>query len=227
MPVLLLNNLLNKDFTYLFSGFYQGGIDIVSMDGVAGELPADPERFDSVILSGSEESLLTDAPWIRRQMEFTKIVADRGVPLLGVCFGHQIIARALFGKKAVRKCPEHEIGWLRVSLTQLGVDDPLFDDIPGDFNPFHSHFDEVLSVSGKIEVLAGSEKCRVQAMRVKGTNIYGIQFHPEIGTEVGKRHLLEVKQMFPHLADDIRKALREPMDSGISHRLFRNFYGLR
>jgi len=224
MSVLLLNNLLNKDFTYLFSGFHQDGIEIVSMDGVAGELPADPEQFDSIILSGSEESILKDAPWMERQMEFTKKVAELGIPLLGVCFGHQIIARALFGKEAVRKCPVHEIGWLRVSLTEEGKNDYLFNDITTDFHPFHSHFDEVLPVNEKIQVLAGSEKCKVQAMRIRGTQIYGIQFHPEIGTEVGMKHLLEIEEMFPLLSDDIRKALLDPRDSGISDRLFGNFY---
>ena len=224
MAVLLLNNLLNKDFTYLFSGFYQDEIDIISMDGVAGELPADPEKFDSIILSGSEESILKDAYWIDRQMEFTKKVAELGIPLLGVCFGHQLIARALFGKKAVRKCPEHEIGWLRVSITEEVKNDPLFKNITTDFHPFHSHFDEVPHVSRDMQVLACSEKCRVQAMRIKGTNIYGVQFHPEIGTEVGMKHLLEIEEMFPHLSDDIRRALRDPRDSGISHRLFGNFY---
>ncbi len=76
-------------------------------------------------------------------------------------------------------------------------------------------------------MLGGSEKCEIQAMRVKGTSIYGIQFHPEIGTGAGKKHLLEIRELFPHLADDIHEALRDPVDSGISNRLFSNFYRLR
>lgn len=224
--MLLLNNLLNKDFTYLFSGLYQDGIDIVSTDGVAGELPANPENFDSIILSGSEESILTDASWIKRQMEFIIKVAELEIPLLGVCFGHQLVARAFYGKEAVRKCMEHEIGWLRVSLTEEGKNDSLFKDIKTDFHPFHSHFDVVLPVSDDMRVLAYSDKCSVQAMRIEGTNIYGVQFHPEISTSNGKKHLLEVEEMFPHLSDDIRRALRDPRDSGISNRLFGNFYAI-
>ncbi len=219
-----MNNLLNKDFTYLFSGFHQEGVEIDSMDGVGGELPSDPERFESIILSGSEESILRDSPWIERQMEFVRKAAVRKIPLLGVCFGHQLIARAFYGKRAVGKCRQHEIGWLGVSLTHNGGKDPLFDGIPEDFHLFHSHFDEVLPVSGEITVLASSDKCRVQAMRIRDTPIYGIQFHPEIGLADGKKHLVDIIPMFPHLAGHIKDALREPRDSGISDRLFGNFY---
>lgn len=224
MPTLLVNNLLNKDFTYLFSGFHQENLDIVSVDGTGDELPSEPERFDSIILSGSEESILRDSPWIDRQMEFVRKAAEREIPVLGVCFGHQLIARALYGRKTVGKCREHEIGWLDVTLSGPGENDPLFRDIPGKFHLFHSHFDEVLPVSEDIMILAGSEKCRVQAMRIWDTHVYGIQFHPEISLADGIRHLSEIKPLFPHLMDDIDQALRKPVDSGVSGKLLANFY---
>ena len=69
----------------------------------AGELPDDLDAYSHIFISGSSASVLDNTDWINAEQELIRRAVDRGKVILGSCFGHQIIARALFGNGAVRK----------------------------------------------------------------------------------------------------------------------------
>ncbi len=99
-----------------------------------------------------------------------------GTPMLGVCLGAQLIAKAL-GAPVYRNA-ELEIGWAPVHFTDAGKADPLFCGMQSPTTFFHWH-GETFDLPAGAEWLAYSEKCRHQAYRF-GRNVYGLQFHPEV-----------------------------------------------
>ena len=138
----------------------------------------DPRRFDAVIATGSPRSVLESAPWMSRASDALLEAAARGVPVLAVCFGHQLVAAALGAP--VRRSPRgRELGTISCTLTQAGLADPLFAGVPRTFEVQATHEDEVAIVPAGAEVLAGNAHSAIQAFRV-GRRLHAVQFHPEL-----------------------------------------------
>jgi GMP synthase (glutamine-hydrolysing) len=109
---------------------------------------------------------------------------EANVPILGICAGHQFMARYYGGTVEPSKVPEFG----RVQLTVLKTEDPLFNQVPETSTVWESHNDEVTALSDRFEVLAKSESCPIQAIRHVKKPFYGLQFHPEVEhTEYGRQ----------------------------------------
>ena len=105
-------------------------------------------------------------------------------PILGICAGHQFMARHFGGKVSQAKIPEFG----KIELTLINQKDMLFEDIPKKSIVWESHNDEVTMLPKEFTLLAESENCKIQAMRHKKKPFYGLQFHPEVEhTEYGAR----------------------------------------
>ena len=89
-----------------------------------GDLPGDWTRYSHVVLSGSKTSCLEESDWVLKLIELVRKRADLKHPLLGVCFGHQMLARAHGGLSVVRASQTPEIGW--TAITQCNAN-PLFE----------------------------------------------------------------------------------------------------
>ena len=152
--------------------------DLVEFHAVAGELPQDTD-FDGVVVTGSRSSVYYDEDWIDLLVDYVAGVHDAGVPLLGVCFGHQVIAAALGGDVATMG--EYEIGYREV---EVATDDPLFDGIGDSFTVFTTHSDTVVELPPGAELLAENDY-GVHAFRAG--DAVGVQFHPEYDPETAER----------------------------------------
>jgi len=134
-----------------------------------------------VILGGPMNVYEEDRyPFLRDEDLFIKEAIQMGKPILGICLGAQLMAKALGAK--VFKAPLKEIGWYEVSLTDEGVKDPLFSSLPKKFPVFQWHEDTFeIPKSGKL--VATSSPLSHQAFRY-GEKVYGLQFHLEVTEEM-------------------------------------------
>ncbi len=221
MTTLILDNFLDEKYSGYFSRYYQD--DRVKFQASYLEFPENLDDYDHIIVSGSEDSVLNDKQYIHDEMKLIRECVDRGIPTLGICFGHQMIARALLGLDGVRRKKAPEIGWKQVTVHKANT---LFKDLENEFYVFNSHFDEVCNLTDKFEILASSEMCDTQVFQLKENPVWGIQFHPEIDVESGKKFIGDLKQMFPDLDTDFDRAINDVKDSGISKKFFENFYGI-
>ena len=148
------------------------------------DLPADRVRElnpKGLILSGGPASVYADgAP------HPDPAIFDLGVPVLGICYGMQVLARAKGCE--VRPGVSREFG--RTTLTFADPADPLFADVPAESTVWMSHGDQVEGLSERFVPLATTATCPAAAVRVRDRPVYGLQFHPEVThTEHGGRLL--------------------------------------
>ena len=129
---------------------------------------------------GGPMSANDDLPGLRDELRLIEKSLAENVPMLGICLGSQLIAKAL-GAKVYRNA-ELEIGWEQVWLTEEGKKDPVLGGVESPMTFFHWH-GETFDLPRNSEWLAYSEKCRHQAYRY-GQKVYGIQFHPEVTPEM-------------------------------------------
>ncbi|ELZ75999.1 type 1 glutamine amidotransferase [Haloferax larsenii] len=144
--------------------------DLVEFDVTDDHLPSHFD-FDGVVVTGSSSSVYWDDEWITNLVSWVADADDRDLPILGVCFGHQVLAAALGG--TVDDMDDFELGYSEISRT---ADDDLFAGIADRFTVFTSHGDVVTELPPGADLLAENEY-GVHAFR--RDHALGVQFHPE------------------------------------------------
>jgi GMP synthase (glutamine-hydrolysing) len=139
-------------------------------------------RTQGVIVSGSPRDAWNDDPVNARLCELIAAWRDRGVPVLGVCYGHQILGRALGGQVA-RHPAGLALGNTTVELTPAGRNCALFAGLPDRFEVLSSHADAVLEMPPGCTLLARSAHTEIEAFHWNH-QLFGVQFHPETDPEV-------------------------------------------
>ncbi|MBN8716210.1 glutamine amidotransferase [Thermomonas sp.] len=141
-----------------------------------------PERagFAGVIVTGSAAMVTEHRDWSERSAAWLAEAAQAGLPLLGICYGHQLIAHALGGE--VGDNPNgREMGTVAVERLPEAAADPLFAGLPARFSAQVTHLQSVLQPPPGAAVLARSAQDACQAYRW-GACAWGVQFHPEFST---------------------------------------------
>jgi GMP synthase-like glutamine amidotransferase len=189
--------------------------------GPHGDLPKDLSQFSHVVISGSKTSCLDLSPWVKALDSFILDLIRRRTPLLGVCYGHQSIQRAIGGSTAcLRRGNSPEFGWSKIELLESGR---LLQDFPSSFFTYSSHWEEVTELQKGFRKLAKSLLCSIQAYEHEVLPIFGIQFHPERGLERAKESLSKIQKTDPKrplLHPDRSEELYRPE---IGSKLFQNF----
>jgi len=142
--------------------------------------PPETAGAAGLIFMGGPMSVNDGLPYLEREMQYIRQAAQAGQPVLGVCLGAQLAAKAL-GARVFRN-PVGEIGWFDVHPTEAAREDSLFRGLNRSETVFHWH-GETYDLPPDATLLAGSERCRHQAFRV-GSRIYGLQFHLEVTPEM-------------------------------------------
>lgn len=151
------------------------------------ELPP-PGACDGAVITGSAAMVGDQDAWIERTAVWLRAAVDAGVPILGICFGHQLLAHALGGR--VGPNPRgREIGTITLTLTETAVSDPLFGGLPTRIDVHATHLESVLELPQGARLLASSGLDPNQAFRLADRPVWGLQFHPELTAAVTRRYI--------------------------------------
>jgi GMP synthase (glutamine-hydrolysing) len=139
--------------------------------------PRPIDEYAAVLIFGGAMHADQDErhPWLRDETFFIQRLLDLSVPVLGVCLGAQLLAKAAHAP--VHPALEPEIGWIPVELTSSAAGDPLFHSLPQSFEAFQWHY-YTYGLPAGAEELGRSSVC-TQAFRL-GETAWGIQFHAEV-----------------------------------------------
>jgi GMP synthase (glutamine-hydrolysing) len=182
---------------------------------------------DGVVLTGSYASVTERAPWMRELGAGLAEAAER-IPVLGVCFGHQLLADALGG--AVERNPRGpEVGTREVRLTEAGAADPLFAGLSPGLMVQQLHEDHVPATPPGAVLLATGDHAPVQAFAA-GPRLRAVQFHPEFNAARVRAMCDEertwVDRGGPGLYAEAVRGLREtPEANGLFARWVERFIG--
>lgn len=131
---------------------------------------------DFLLIMGGPMSVNDPDTWISKELEFIKATMNKGIPVLGICFGSQQLAKALGG--AVYPGATFEIGMVEVMVANEGRADPVFSQLPHEFQVFQWH-GEGITLPSKVKSLVSSVDFPVQAFCAQD-RCYGLLFHPEM-----------------------------------------------
>jgi GMP synthase (glutamine-hydrolysing) len=163
-----------------------------------GEALPDPGDVAAVVLSGSSAMVADDQDWIRTTAAWVRQCHGAGRPMLGICFGHQLIAHALGGQ--VRQTTNSiEFGTITIEREPAEGSDPLLGELPEKFIAQAAHFQTVTEPPEQSRVLARNGS-GVQALR-HGPASWGFQFHPEFDERHLELIIDEVKNPAKHGID--------------------------
>lgn len=138
------------------------------------------KEFAGLILMGGPMSVNDPEPWVEAELDLILHAAKRDLPILGVCLGAQLIAKA-FGARVYRNTVK-EIGWFETRWTEAAASDPLLCGLPDPCQIFQWH-GETFDLPANSVWLARTQTCAHQAFRI-GHRVWGLQFHLEVTPEM-------------------------------------------
>jgi GMP synthase (glutamine-hydrolysing) len=198
--------------------------ELSNVEGVRGsELPSVGSQ-DAVILTGSPAYVRDREPWVLRAESRVRDLVAAGIPVLGICFGHQILGEAL-GGYVDRNPNGREIGTARVRM--LAPDDLVFRpslDRPTEVVQM-SHLDSVLQLPRGAEVLARTELEPFAAVRF-GPRAWGLQFHPEMDDEIARHYILAREEAIREEGLDFQELLEKVEPGSYGPRILARFIEL-
>ena len=162
--------------------------------------------FTHVIHTGSALSITKPAPFTEKAVAYIQNARTQNIAQMGICYGHQLVCRALVGKGAVRSSPKGmEAGWGQVKFDRNAM--KLFG-IRESETVWQNHFDEVTELPPGSELLATNTHTQVQAYVNYEYRLFGTQFHPEFDKELGDETFVMDKELLEkngHNLDEILK----------------------
>jgi len=172
--------------------------------------PPSGEYSGLIILGGPMNACEDEAfPHLQQVVELIHQFSASDRPILGVCLGAQLIARAFGGR--VYQNPVPELGFTQIYAAKNSINEPLLQDCPANLYVMQWHFD-TFDLPAEAELLMSSEKCPNQLYRIRN-NIYGVQFHPEVTPEIVRGWLAFktqwIEENYPHLFEDIELQLQQ------------------
>ena len=184
-------------------------------------LPSDPTEFAGVIITGSHAMVTDREDWSAQTAAWIPRVIESGTPLLGICYGHQLIAHAMGG--LVGNHPDGvELGTVFVSLSDEADKDPLFKGLPKRIKAHASHTQTVTQLPPDATLLASGADEPHHAFAM-GPHTWGLQFHPEFDVDIMKTYIHEFAGLMETHGQDPQKTAEAVVETPHSRSLLQRF----
>ena len=176
-----------------------------------GEFPERIDECDAYLITGSPTAVYDERAWIAPLEDVVRLAYERAVPMVGICFGHQLIAQALGGRTEKSKK-----GW-GLGLKEMAVykrPDWLGAEFETEATSLYfCHKDQVVALPDGAQVLAGNEFCENGIFMIEG-KVFAVQGHPEFTPEVMERAIdfVAAEDGDPAVVDQAREGMVKPAD---------------
>ncbi|MGV1034658.1 MAG: type 1 glutamine amidotransferase [Microbacteriaceae bacterium] len=175
----------------------------------------DLDRYSGIISLGAHAGVLEEGehPWMQHERKIMQWALDTETPLLGLCFGSQLLASTAGGE--IRKAEQGEFGWTAVTQTAEAASDPVVGAMGVQLDAFQFHFD-TFDLPDSVTLL-GTGGGMNQTFRV-GPHAWGTQFHPEVGLSQQLTWLSTYRRAFVNQGIDIDEQIAKSHDLAASYR---------
>jgi GMP synthase (glutamine-hydrolysing) len=204
-------------------GLAPDAVDVVAVD--AGEALPPPGAPSGIVVTGSSALVSEREPWSERTAEWLARAVEADVPILGICYGHQLLAHALGGRVADNP-NGREVGTVAIALEGAAETDPLLSLLSPGERVHVTHVQSVVELPRDARLLASTEMDPLHAFAV-GDRIFGVQFHPEFDADVMRRYLTGRREAIESEGIDVDALLGEVVEAPSGPRLLRRFASLR
>jgi len=187
--------------------------DLPPVDGLSG-----------VIITGSPAMVTDQVPWMQTLAAWIPQILDRQIPMLGICFGHQLLAHAMGGSVAYHP-GGREIGSVSIALTPSGKQDILLGALPDVFVAHATHAQTVIKLPPDAQVLAGNSYETRHAFRI-GKNAWGVQFHPEFSADIMAAYISEQSASLLGSGHDVNALHEAICTTGEANGLLKRFMAI-
>ena len=207
-----------------FEDWFSDGLGVSSIRTVEvyeqKELP-ELEGLSGIVVTGSPSMVSAKADWSEKTAQWLKQAVDAGIPVLGVCYGHQLLAHALGGEVGVNP-NGRQIGTVNAHMLSEAQDDPLLGDLPVDYPVQTSHSESVLRLPPNAVRLATSERDNNFVIRF-ADKAWGVQYHPEFSAPVMREYLTRRAEAIRDEGQDPEALKSKVTDSATARSVLRKF----
>ncbi len=197
---------------------------IETVSPYSGESLPQAVSFGGVIITGSHDMVTEKYPWSEKTATWIRQVVETETPVLGVCYGHQLLAHAMGG--VVGDNPKgREVGTVSIRLNQRGRQDPLFHGTPEMFAAHACHTQSVLQLPAGATLLASSDMDPHHAFSI-GRRAWGVQFHPEFDGQMLRLYIARFTVELVQQGSDPDRLLADIRETPESEVLLRRFQRL-
>lgn len=186
--------------------------------------PEDPSAFSAVIITGSTSMVSHREEWSERTAQWLARAVHAGIPVLGVCYGHQLLAHALGG--VVGPNPRgRQIGTQVIEILPAAASDPLMCQLGTSVTVQTTHLESVHELPAGAVRLATSPRDENHAFRF-GDRAWGLQFHPEFGADVMRGYIRARSEVIRSEGHDPDALAAGVADTPVAHSLLGRFAAL-
>ncbi len=219
----LINGNTYAPVSRLAERFEDYGLHVERFWASRDQFPQTLDGYAGIVLAGSPHGAYEDIPWIHREHQLIQQAAAQGIPMLGICFGSQILASALCGHDQVFRRSTCEIGYIAHRLTPAAAYDPITANLRDGVVMFTWHNDEVRADHADMQILASTPLCPNQVWKWCRGPAWGIQGHIEVGIDIAAAWIEESRDVMVSDGADVDALIASAVDQTMPQTMLTNF----